>query len=450
MSGWHETATYSLHLRQVSKARRYMLHIHRTHLLAVGGLLALLFAGSAFGQRVGGPVRITLDQAIELAIEHNESLLAARTTILQNQAQEVQANVRPNPTLFTDWEYLPLVPTGSGLANYLHDSTEGDIGLSYTFERGQKRQHRLDAAKANTAVTRSTVKDNERTLAFQVAQLYINAQLADSTLDLAVQDLKSFKSTVDISEYQFKAGGMSESDFLKIKVQLVQFETDVQQAQLSKAQALSDLRQQLGYESVPAEYDIAEPLNYHPVEVKLEDLRKMAIENRPDLRAAQLGISAAKSQYELAKANGKQDVTLSGNYSHVNAISAVTFSVSIPLPIFDRNQGTIAQTAAAISQAQHTQKGTSGQVLTDVRDAFVGVESNARVVEIYRSGMLDAAKKSRDISEYAYRRGAVALLDLLDAERSYRAIELAYRQAVAAYATAVEQLRQAVGTRSSL
>ena len=413
-------------------------------------LAAALPLTAAFGQAPPAPARISLDQAIQLAIQHNHSLLAARTTIVQNQALEIQANVRPNPTLFTDWEYLPLVPPGNGLASYLHDSTEGDIGLSYTFERGQKRQHRLQAAKDVTDVSRSTVHDNERTIAFGVAQLYINTQLAESTLDLAQQDLKSFESTVEISEHQFKAGGMSENDYLQIKLQLVQFQQDVESAILARAQSLSDLRQQLGYESVPAEYDIADPLEYRPVVLKIEDLQQKAIDNRPDLRATRQGVTAAKSQYELAKANGKQDVTLSGNYSHVNALSALTFSVSVPLPIFDRNQGNIAQTHAAITQAQETQKGANGQVFTDVRDAYEAMTSSDRVVKIFNGSAREDALKSRDISEYAYRRGAIALLDLLNAERNYRAIELAYRQAVASYTTALEQLRAAVGSRSAL
>ena len=137
---------------------------------------------------------------------------------------------------------------------------------------------------------------------------------------------------------------MSENDYLKIKLQLLQFQTDVEQAELAKAQALSDLRQQLGYESVPAEYDVAGEFEYRPLAVKLEELQAKALQNRPDLRAALLGVTAANSQYALAKANGKQDLTVSGNYSHVNGISAVTFSFSIPLAIFDRNQGNIAQT----------------------------------------------------------------------------------------------------------
>ena len=408
-------------------------------------LAGAMFCCAAFGQ---GSSNITLDQAIQLALQHNHGLLAARTTIQQNLAQEVTANLRPNPTFFTDWEYLPLYNPGFSVLDYLHNSTEGDVGLSYLFERGQKRQHRLEAAKDATSVTRSTVSDNERTLAFQVSQLFINAELAQSTLDLARQDLKSFQDTVNISQRQYEIGATAENDFLKLKLQLVQFQTDVEQAELAKAQALSDLRQQLGYEAVPAEYDIAGELEYRPVMLKLENLQTKALENRPGLRASQQGITAAGSQYTLAKANGKQDFTIQGNYSHVNGLSALTFSFSIPLPIFDRNQGEIARTRYTIAQAQEQQTLAKGQVLTDVRDAYLSAQSNDKIVQIYRGGTLETSKRSRDISEYAYRRGATALLDFLDAERNYRATELAYRQAVAAYVTSLEQLRQAVGTRS--
>jgi cobalt-zinc-cadmium efflux system outer membrane protein len=426
--------------------------ILRTPICIVQGLFCLAvsaqIAGVAWAQAPFAPQKVTLNQAIDFALDHNHGLLAARTTIVQNQALEIQANVRPNPTLFTDWEYLPLVSLGESLGSYLHDSTEGDIGMSYMFERGQKRQHRLQAAVDTTAVSRSTVADNERTLAFQVAQLYVNAQLADSTLDLARQDLKSFQNTLDISEHQFRVGAIAENDFLQLKLQQVQFQQDVEQAELSKAQALSDLRPQLGYEAVPSDYDIADTLEYRPVTLTLQELQSKAMESRPDLRAAQQGITTANSQYELAKANGKQDVTLSGNYSHVNGISALTLSVSVPLPVFDRNQGNIAQTRAAITQAREQHKFANGQVLTDVRDAYEALRSNERVVKLYAEGARETALKSRNISEYAFRRGAISLLDFLNAERQYRATELAYRQALAAYVTSLEQLRQAIGTRT--
>jgi cobalt-zinc-cadmium efflux system outer membrane protein len=176
-------------------------------------------------------------------------------------------------------------------------------------------------------------------------------------------------------------------------------------------------------------------------------MQAKALQNRPDLRASTLGIAAATTQYTLAKANAKQDPTISANYSHVNGLSAATWSFSIPLAIFDRNQGNIAQTRIAIRQAEETQKAARGQVLTDVKDAFEALQISARIALMYRGNYLEVARRSRDISEYAYRRGAIALLDFLDAERSYRATQLTYRQTIAGYLLALEQLRQAVGTR---
>ncbi len=414
-----------------------------------------LLANLAFGQ-AQGPVRITLDEAIQMALQHNHNLLAARTTIEQSQAEETTANLHPNPYLFADWEYLPLgspshqnptiypsVPT----SDYLNNNTEGDIGLGYLIERGKKRQHRLKAAQDITAQTRSLVADNERGLTFNVASGFVNVQLAESTLELARLDLKSFGQTVEIGEMRYKAGAISEDDYLKIKLQLLQFETDFQQAQLARVQALSDLRQLLGYESVSADYDVAGPFDYQPVKGNLEDLQLKAMQNRPDYRAAQQGVTAANSQHELQKAIGKPDVTVQANYSHVNAINAASVYGSIPLPIFNRNQGEIARTRFAITQAQEQEKATSGQVMTDVNDAYEGLRENDRVIQLYRSGYLEVAQKDRDISEYAYRRGAASLLDFLDAERSYRATQLAYRQALASYLLALEQLREAVGVR---
>ena len=168
----------------------------------------------------------------------------------------------------------------------------------------------------------------------------------------------------------------------------------------------------------------------------------------PDLRAAVLGITAANSQYHAGQGERKAGFQRFRQLLARQRPSAPLPGLfSIPLPIFDRNQGNIAQTHDAITQAQEQQLQARGQVLDDVRDAYVGVQSNDRLVQIYRSGILDDAKRSRDISEYAYRRGATALLDFLVAERNYHAIELAYRQAVAAYLTSIEQLRQAVGSR---
>jgi len=419
-------------------------------------VLARALMSSAFAQSTG-PTSITLDEAIQMALQHNHNMLAARTTIRQSEAEETTANLRPNPTLFADWEYLPLgspskqnpdLYPGVSTNDYLKNNTEADMGLSYLIERGKKRQHRLQAARDITAQTRSLVTDNERGLTFATASLFVNAQFAESTLELAHEDLQSFQKTVDLGQLRYDKGAISEDDYLKIKLQLLQFETDYQQAELAKVQALSDLRQLLGYESVSADYDVAGPFDYQPLKGNLEDFQLKALQNRPDLRAAQQGVSAAKSQYELQRAIGKQDVTVQGNYSHVNGINAANFLGSIPLPVFNRNQGEIARTRIAITQAQEQEKATNGQALTDVRDAYEGLRVSDRIVQLYRSGYLDVAQKDRDIAEYAYQRGAVSLLDFLDAERNYRGTQLAYRQALASYLLALEQMRQAVGTRA--
>jgi cobalt-zinc-cadmium efflux system outer membrane protein len=394
------------------------------------------------------PTRITLDEAIRLALQRNHALLAARSTILQNQAQEITANLRPNPVLSWDTQFLPIFQPNNFTADYFENQAQFDIGVGYLFERGKKRQHRLQAAKDQTAVTRAQVTDNQRQLTFNVSQQFVNVLLAQSTLDLAQQDYDSFKKTVDISESRFKVGDMSEGDLLKIKLQLLQFQSDVFAARLSKVQALASLRQFLGFESVPDSYDVEGSLDYQPVHAGLDDLKALALRTRPDLEAAHLGVTAAHSQESLAEANGKRDLNVAFDYSHVAGVNSGTFFFNIELPIFDRNQGEIARTRYAITQFQELQSEASQQVLTDVVDAFEALHSSDQIIQLYRGGYVDQAQKSRDITEYAYRKGAASLLDFLDSERTYRANQLAYRQALASYMTALEQLRQAVGTRN--
>jgi cobalt-zinc-cadmium efflux system outer membrane protein len=394
------------------------------------------------------PTRITLDEAIRLALQHNHALLAARTTILQNQAQEITANLRPNPTLSWDTQFIPLFQPNNFTADYFENQAQFDLGIGYLFERGRKRQHRLQAAKDQTAVTRAQVTDNERQLTFNVSQQFVNVLLAQSTLDLAQQNYDSFQKTLEISESRFKAGDMSEGDLLKIKLQLLQFQSDVLTAGLSKVQALSALRQQVGFESVPDRFDVEGELDYQPVHAGLDDLKALALRSRPDLQAAHLGVTAAQSQESLAEANGKRDLNVTFDYTHTAGVNSGAFFFNIDLPIFDRNQGEIARTRYAITQFQELQTEAAQQVITDVVDAYEALHSNDQIIQLYRGGYVDQAQKSRDITEYAYKKGAASLLDFLDSERTYRANQLAYRQALASYMTALEQMRQAVGTRN--
>jgi outer membrane protein, heavy metal efflux system len=414
-------------------------------MFTAAAMFFLLLVGAGSGQNA---TLISLDQAIDLALAHNHSIRATRTLILQNEAQEITANLRPNPTLGADSQFVPFFSPQDFSGDNLNQTQQFDIGIGYLFERGHKRQRRLQAARDQTAVTRAQVTDAERTLAFNVGQQFVSVLLAESTLQFALQDLQSFQQTVDISQAQLNAGALSEGDYLKIKLQLLQFQTDVSSARLAKVQALVGLREFLGYNAVPADFDVIGELEYRPIPGNLEDLQLKGLHERPDYRAAELGITAAQSQILLAKANGKVDVNGTYDFTHVSGENTASIFVNFELPVFNRNQGEIARTGYALTQAQEQEQEASDTVLSDVANAYEALRSNDEVVQLYTSGYLKQAEDSRDISEYAYRRGAASLLDFLDAERSYRSIQLAYRQALASYMTALEQLKEAVGTRN--
>jgi cobalt-zinc-cadmium efflux system outer membrane protein len=418
---------------------------HQFLTFAALALFLLLAAQVGAGQ---SPTLISLDQAIDLALAHNHALKATRTLIFQNQAQETTANLRPNPVLGGDAQFIPIFTPSDFSSDDLDLAQQFDLGISYLFERGHKRQSRLQAARDQTAVTRAQVTDAERTLAFNVGQQFVSVLLAESTLQFALEDMKSFQTTVDIGEAQLKAGAISEGDYLKIKLQFLQFQTDVSAARLAKAQALVGLRQFLGFDAVPANFDVIGDLAYQPLKTSLEDLQAKALKARPDFQAALLGVTAAQSQIRLAKANGKVDVNGTFDFTHTAGQNTASVFANFELPIFNRNQGEIARTGYALTQAQESQQSASDAVLSDVANAYEAIRSNDEIVQLYTSGYLKQAQDSRDISEYAYKRGAASLLDFLDAERSYRAAQLAYRQALGSYMTALEQLKEAVGTRN--
>ena len=416
--------------------------------LATCLLATILFASAGHAQQPGPAVKIDLDQAIQLAIAHNHALKAAQSQIQQSQADEITASLRPNPVFTWDALFLPFFSPSQFNNEYLNNITEFDAAVAYTFERGHKRRARMQAARDQTELTRSLVGDNERTLSFNVAEQFIAVLLAKSSLQFAQENYDSFKQTEDVSEARFKAGAISEGDLLKIKLQMLQFQTDLSSAKLQLVQSLASLRQLLGYDAVPANYDVVGELAYAPLRGNKEDMQMLALKQRPDYQAAEKGVTAAQSQFALAKANGKRDLTASAGYTRVGAANNASFIFNIEIPVFDRNQGEIAKSRYAMTAADEQKKEAEETVMTDVANAYETVQTGKSVIDLYESGYLKQSRESRDISEYAYKRGAASLLDYLDAERSFRSTELAYRQSLAAYMLAMEQLREAVGTRN--
>jgi cobalt-zinc-cadmium efflux system outer membrane protein len=285
-------------------------------------------------------------------------------------------------------------------------------------------------------------------LRFQVVQAFINVLLAKSVLLLAQDDLANYSQQLDLNRSRLTAGDLAEADYIKLSLQKLQFEQDVSSAQLSLVQAKANLRQQLGYQSVADNYDVSGTLTHNKHDVQLEDLEKQALANRPDLQAAHSGVKMASDTVALAFGNKVRDWTWGTDYTNQNfGINGVGVSLSFELPFHDRNQGEIARSQVAVKQAQETESSTQVGVLTDVVNAYYGLKTSEDVVNLFEGGYLDQATQSRDLSTYAYQRGAATILDLLDAERSYRATQLAYRQAVAAQMTAAEQVNLVVGTQ---
>jgi outer membrane protein, heavy metal efflux system len=387
---------------------------------------------------------ISKDDAVRIALAYNQSLRANRLNIDQSKANEVTAGLKPNPSMSLGADAIPIFAPQTIRFNTQIYS----IDLSYTVEKGGKREKRVVVAKDNTLIAAQNVTDNERTLKFMVVQAFINVLLAKSVLVLAKDDLANFSQEVDLNHARLVAGDLSEGDYLKLSLQKLQFEQDVSAAVLGLVQARATLRQLLGYQSVTDDYDVTGTLVHAKPAVTLEELQTKALDARPDLKAAHTGVTLANDTVSLAFGNRARDWTWSGDYSFQSPTqSGAGVAFSIDLPIHDRNQGEIARSQVAVHQSVETEASTKVGVQTDVVNAYYGLKSNDEIVDLYESGYLKQATDSRDISNYAFQRGAASILDLLDAERSYRATQLAYRQALAAQMIAVEQVNEAVGAQ---
>ena len=415
------------------------------------GLVALLVAVSASASaQTGAPLpvpmaRVSMADAVRLALERNHQLQGQRLNVEASRADEITANLKPNPVFTSTNENFPVFsPSQLTLSNLANNQNYVEA-FSYLFERGGKREKRTLVAQDTTDVAAKTAVDAERQLTFQTRQAFVNVLLAQSALDLAREDLQNFTNVVDVNRQRLAAGDLAEGDFYKISLQNLQFEQDVSAAELALAQAKATLRQNVGIESLAEDFEVDGSLTYAAHQVTLEDLKAAALATRPDLMAAQSGQRLAQSTQALAYANRARDITGGVEYDRAGDFNAVGFGVSIELPFHDRNQGNIAHAKVGIRQSEEAEAQVRTAVVTDVVSAYAAFKSSEKVLALFQSGYLDQAKQSLDITTYVYQQGNGTLLDMLDAQRTYRATQLAYRQALATYMTNVEQINFAVG-----
>jgi outer membrane protein, heavy metal efflux system len=424
---------------------------HRLIRVAAAVTLACLVCqGRALGQppSPGSPPPVTLltrEQAVALALERNQALRAQRFTLDQSRANEITAGLKPNPVFTSSNADFPVFTPSQLTLSNLANNQSFTQSLAYLVERGSKRERRLAVARDATEMTARTVDDAERQVRFQVGQAFVSVLLGKATLEFARQDLKDFSEVVGLNRRRVTSGDLAEGDFLKIALQKLQFEQDVSAAEVALVQAKASLRQLVGYDTVAEDFDVAGQLAHRATAVSLETLERDAVATRPDLRAAEVNTKLAGNALGLAQANRARDVTLEAEYDRNGPVNGVGVGLSIEIPIHDRNQGEIARSRFALAQARESELAARFSVLTDVVNAHAAFSTNDKVVSLYESGYLEQARQSREISRYAYAKGATGLLDLLDAERTYRATEIAYRQALAAWLTSVEQVNFVVG-----
>ena len=383
-------------------------------------------------------------QLQDLLVRSNPTLRAQEQSIVSNKAAEMSAAARPNPTL-------------------QNDTTSATIGIYQEFEIGGKRSARIRSAKLATQISQTDAADARRTLTLNLRQAYVAALQAKSNLQFARDNLANYQHTVDLNREMLQAGEISRADFLRIQLQTLQFETDLDDATLNLKTAKSTLRGLLGNANLPEDFDINGELKAQPFDSKLDDLRKLALENRPDLKSAETGRLKAAADLRLAQADRWPDPTIGISFLHTgnempgpqwfepfypkgSTSNAMGLGfASIQIPIFNRNQGEIARTRSEQIRADCLAQAAQNQVIQDVDSAYAQFDSARNRLNLYEKTYLATAKESLDIEEFSFHKGGASVLDFLDAERTYRATQLAYHQQLAAYLDALAQLQSAAG-----
>jgi cobalt-zinc-cadmium efflux system outer membrane protein len=383
---------------------------------------------------------ITMQQAVDMALAHNPALLSAQQNLLSMKGQEVEAGLRQNPDFAFAGENVS-IPTTNPAGPYFYSAS-----LSRLFERGQKRRWRLDSARATTAQTEAQYHDQIRQTTLQVRQNFTNLVLAKATLKLAQDNLSSFRHELQINLDRYNAGDIGKLDYERLDLQLAQYESDESNAEMNLVQASDQLQTLLGIGQPGRSFDVSGDLVPPPLSASLTDLEQKALTARPDYQAAQAAVRVADANVKLAYANGTTDPTLEGEYDRSGDYNSFGFSVSIPLRIFDRNQGN-KDTSKYLAQASRFgQVAAQNQVYSDVDQAWIGYNTSKVLSDRYNGHYLAEAKDVLSIAQFAYEHGGIALLDYLSALQDDRTTSLNALNSYAQTWLAIHQLSFASAT----
>jgi cobalt-zinc-cadmium efflux system outer membrane protein len=408
-----------------------------------------LFLLLGCGLKAGAQQTLTWEQVRKRFDANNPTLLADKLNIDESKAQEITAYLRPNPTFTLSADGTQIAPDKGVWRPFV--GTFESPSASYLHERQHKRELRLESAKKATLIAESSHADLERTLLFNLRGAFVSTLQAKAVLQLAKDDLAYYDHVLDISRNRFNAGDIAQIDLDRLELQRVQYESDVQTAEVNLRTAKIQLLTLLNDRTPIEQFDVNGRFDFNDQVMARDEFRKIALETRPDLKAAVEAIDKSQTDHKLAIANGSTDPTFSAWYTHNSSnnnpfgINTLGVSVSIPLRIFDRNQGEKLRTQLDIERNQRLLDATQAQVFSDVDSSHATLSSTLTLLRPYKEKYLQQAVRVRDTIRFSYQQGGASLLDFLQAESEYRTVELNYLNLVGSYLTAASQLNLAVG-----
>jgi outer membrane protein, heavy metal efflux system len=426
-------------------------------LIRPGSILALLAVSAVACAQMPAPApssapnALTWDQVKTRFEASNPALKADADNVDEMRAQEITAHLRPNPQVTTTVDGTEIAPNDG----HWHPLVGTFVmsGISYLHERDHKRELRLKSAQEGTTISESEHENLKRTLAFTLRSAFVQTLEAKAVLQVAQADLDYYDKVIARSQDRFKAGDIAQIDLDRIELLRVQYEAELQTAIVNLRTAKIQLLQLLNDRTPVAQFDVSGPFDFSAALQPLADFRQIALANRPDLQAALQTILQAQTNHKLAVANGSTDPTFGLWYTWNSAVNnpypfgmqTLGGSVSIPLRVFDRNQGEKQRTQIDIDRSQQAGEAVQAQVFSDVDTAYAEVESNIALLKPYQAQYNEQALRVRDMVTYSYEHGGASLMDFLNAQSDYRQVQLAYTQLIGAYLTAAAQLNLAVG-----
>jgi len=387
-------------------------------ILISGVLLGTLAASSATRAQSSPPAPLTLTQVLDIAHSKNPTLLSAQQHVMATKASEITAGLRQNPN-FTLSGANTTLPANNPSSPYTYVGN-----ISRLFERGQKRRWRLALADATTDVTQSQFDDQERQTVLQVKDAFTNMLAAKAALQVAQDNLDSYRKTVELSKIRLDAGEISKTDYERIDLQLAEFESDYDSAKLDLAQASDSLQLLMGIEKPADNFDITGQIQPTAITASLPQLEQDALAHRPDYLAAQQSVTLADANVKLADSDATVDPTLGAEYERVGVYNSAGFQIAIPLRVFDRNQGEKERTRFEAQSSRLAETAARNQVLNDVNQAWTAYQTAVALAARYDTHYVGESERVRANLEFSYRHGGASLLDYLDALRDYRQIHL--------------------------